>query len=138
MFQLTKSDLLVIKVALLLLSCAGTLVLVRYSKASHRTCIFWACAALILSLVWSAVVYQRPLGSEISPDGSLRADYFYSCGDPICWLLEPEVNPVLYLVIRDVRTGDVVSKDEYLGDAATLDEARERFSKRLPWAIQRD
>jgi hypothetical protein len=88
---------------------------------------FW----LIVIAVWFAVTFQHHLGSDYSPDGHFRADYSYSCRDPLQWLVMPEANPILHLKVTDLRSDKTVLSKEYLGDVSTLREARERFA--LPW-----
>ena len=117
---------------ILLLWSVGPLVV----HAVTRTPGFWirwslieaALLGLMLLFGWifGRQIVRHPLGSDYSPDGCFRADYAYS-------LREPYASPRLHLSVTDVRTGKVVLRDEDLGDAAELSEARERFADRLPW-----
>ncbi len=87
---------------------------------------------------WIALDWEHPLGSDISPDGTLRADYSYSIRGIPELILEPLVNPRLHLAITDARTGKVISRHEYLGDIATIEEARDRFKEKIPWTMPDD
>jgi hypothetical protein len=74
---------------------------------------------------------EQSLGSETSPDGSFVAEYSWRpCG--IIGLFTTD-SPMLYLSVRDMRTGAVVSRRKFWGDLATLDEAKDRFDGTLPW-----
>jgi hypothetical protein len=83
----------------------------------------------LLNLIHAKPSAERPLGSERSPDGALVAEYswrptLFDIGD---------TSPMLYLTIRDARTGAVVSRHEYWGDGASLYEAQSAFRSKLPW-----
>jgi hypothetical protein len=88
--------------------------------------------------LWIALDWEHPLGSDVSPDGTLRADYSYSASNVIMLFMYPDVNPDLHLKLIDRRTGDVVSRHNYSGDTATLEEARECFQNKIPWALPDD
>jgi hypothetical protein len=93
------------------------------------------CACLLLggfTLVWM-LERKRPIGSDISPDGALRADYSYRVRSPVELIFGPRINPRLILEIVDMRTGNTVSREEALGDYAELSEARQFFAKSVPW-----
>lgn len=86
----------------------------------------------VVTLAWG-LAHKRPLGSDFSPDGALRADYAYRVGSPVELILGPRINPRLILEIVDVRTGNVTSREDALGDYAELSEVREFFAKSVPW-----
>jgi hypothetical protein len=99
------------------------------------------CLALVAGLTGafflvSKVAYgKHHLGSDLSPDGALRAEYFYSSEDLISWVVDKRLNPRLHLTITDVRSGKVLDRQTESGDYAELGEARERFQHVVPWKI---
>jgi hypothetical protein len=97
-----------------------------------RRTIVSGCVLCAICYLWWSVVHDRRLGADVSPDGKLRADYSYQVRDVI-GLIEPGANPLLHLTITDLQTGKVISRQDYLGDVSTLNEARERFAPQMPW-----
>lgn len=94
--------------------------------------------AIAVLALWIALDWEHPLGSDISPDGRFRADYSYSASDVIMLFIHADVSPDLHLKLIDRRTGDVVSRHNYSGDTGSLEEARARFQKKIPWALPDD
>lgn len=93
-------------------------------------------AVVVLSLPLAWVSYslnwmrlrnaERPLNSELSPDGKLVAEYSY-----IPDWLSGDTSPTLILTIRDTRTGAIVNRYECLGDWPT--DAEGIFRDKVPW-----
>jgi hypothetical protein len=91
-----------------------------------------ASLALLFHLTFNALLpFEQRLGSEPSPDGALTAEYSWR-PHGIIGLITTD-NAMLYLTIRDTRNGSVISRQEFWGDLATLNEAKERFYGKLPW-----
>ena len=103
-------------------------------RTAARSKLIIVSLTLLASIVaWRAIEIHHPLGVDYSPDGLLRADYSYRSRDIVGWLLSAQANPILFLEVRDVKTDRLVFREQYMGDLATLSEARERFADRLPW-----
>jgi hypothetical protein len=98
-----------------------------------------AFATVVLGLnlfylgLFAPIPRESQLGSETSPDGSLIAEYSWRPTGLVGWWIGGKANPTFYLTIRDSRTRTVVSRESYLGDGASLDEAKDHFADRLPW-----
>jgi hypothetical protein len=99
---------------------------------SKVTMILCVCLFGTGTLVW-LLQRKHAIGSDLSPDGRFRADYSYRVRSPVELFFGPRINPRMILEIVDVRTGDVVSTQEELGDFAELSEVREFFAKSVPW-----
>ena len=89
--------------------------------------------ATLLLLGYGAALWpvpiERTLKTETSPDGTLTATYSWRP----CGLVGAvtEVNPWVYLTIREQKTGRVVARHSYWGDVPS--DAEEMLASRKPW-----
>jgi hypothetical protein len=100
----------------------------------------WLLGCLAFGIFWLygqyAIHVRHPLGADLSPDGKLRAEYFWQYHYFIDWVIQYSGDPTLHLDVRETSNGRVVIAEDFWADDASFFEARDRFRDKIPWDVE--